>query len=336
VNVRRLVVVAMVGLMGIAASGPATLASPHANRSHGGVATQSVIGRAAPYEYLGWGSPQKPTEVMKATGIRAFTLAFMLAKGGCHPAWDGSRPLTGGHDQAAIRSIRAAGGSVVVSFGGWSGAKLGVRCHTATALAAAYEQVIDTYALKAIDIDIEHTEMASGAVRQRVVNALIMMRQDEARPIAIYITLGVTMNGPDAPGHDLIRRAARAHLAVTGWTAMPFDFGAPVHHMGAVSLKAAEGLKRTLMANYHESADAAYRTMGISSMNGNTDEADESITVQDFHMMLAYARLHHLARFSFWAINRDRPCGHHGTADSCDGIARPQYTFTRIIAHFHG
>ena len=335
-NVRRLVVVAMVGLMGIAAWGPTTLAAAHANHPSGGVAMPAAIGRAAPYEYLGWGSPQKPTDVMKATGIRAFTLAFMLSNGGCHPEWDGYRPLTGGRDQAAIKSIRAAGGSVVVSFGGWSGAKLGEKCHTAAALAGAYEQVIDTYALKAIDIDIEHTEMASGAVRQRVVNALTMVRQDESRPIAFYITLGVTMNGPDAPGHDLIRRAARAHLAITGWTAMPFDFGAPVHHMGAVSLKAAEGLKRTLMANYHESADAAYRTMGISSMNGNTDESDESVTVQDFHMMLNYARLHHLARFTFWSINRDRPCGRKGTGDSCDGIAQRRYTFTKIIAHYHG
>ena len=27
---------------------------------------------------------------MNATGIKAFTMAFVLSSGGCNPAWDGS------------------------------------------------------------------------------------------------------------------------------------------------------------------------------------------------------------------------------------------------------
>src|SRR6185295_1809024 len=63
----------------------------------------------APYEYFGWGNPQSPTSVMSATGIKFFTLAFMLSDGGCNPLWDGSRPLTGGDDQSKINAIRGAG-----------------------------------------------------------------------------------------------------------------------------------------------------------------------------------------------------------------------------------
>lgn len=62
----------------------------------------------APYEYLGWGSPQNPTSVMSATGVKWFTLAFVLSDGSCNPKWDGSRPLTGGNDQSKINAIRAA------------------------------------------------------------------------------------------------------------------------------------------------------------------------------------------------------------------------------------
>src|SRR3954471_19388648 len=100
---------------------------------------------AAPYLYLGWGNPQKPTDVMAATGVKWFTLAFILSDGGCNPKWDGSRPLKGGSDESAIKSIRAAGGDIVVSVGGWSGAKLGEKCSSATALAGAYQKVIDAY-----------------------------------------------------------------------------------------------------------------------------------------------------------------------------------------------
>jgi hypothetical protein len=125
----------------------------------------------APYEYFGWGSPQNPTSVMSATGVRWFTLAFMLSNGDCTAAWDGERPLAGGNDQAKINAIRAAGGDVIVSFGGWSGDKLGEHCSSASALAGAYQRVINAYSLKAIDVDIENTEFGSATVRQRVISA---------------------------------------------------------------------------------------------------------------------------------------------------------------------
>src|SRR3954471_19157573 len=47
--------------------------------------------QAAPYLYEGWGDPPSPSTVMSATGVKWFTMAFMLDSGGCNPAWDGSR-----------------------------------------------------------------------------------------------------------------------------------------------------------------------------------------------------------------------------------------------------
>src|SRR3984957_6474945 len=129
---------------------------------------------AAPYEYLGWGSPQPPADVLAASGVKDLTLAFMLSHGKCNPEWDGERPLLGGSDQRAIEAIRAAGGEVDVSFGGWSGKKLGSSCKTAAALAGAYLKVITAYSLGAIDIDIENGEVTNAKTRKRVVQALSM------------------------------------------------------------------------------------------------------------------------------------------------------------------
>ncbi len=67
----------------------------------------------APYLYKGWGSPPNPTTVMNATGVKWFTMAFVLSNGYCNPQWDGGRPLTGGVDQQTINTIRGAGGDVV-------------------------------------------------------------------------------------------------------------------------------------------------------------------------------------------------------------------------------
>jgi chitinase len=291
---------------------------------------------AAPYEYLGWGSPQPPAGVLAASGVSDLTLAFVLSHGTCDPEWDGSRPLLGGSDAAAIASIRAAGGDVVASFGGWSGRKLGNSCKTAAALAGAYQKVIDAYSLGAIDIDIEHGEIGSASVRKRVVAALAIV--GSANPgIEISITLPTSEAGPEASGRSLIADAAAIGFQPTSWTIMPFDFGAPLADMGHASTRAAEALARDLQAAYGILAEAAYRRVGISSMNGHTDEAAETVTVGDFQTMLAFAQAHHLARLTFWSVNRDRPCAAgHGGGDECSGIAQAPYAFSDIVAQYHG
>jgi chitinase len=298
-------------------------------------ATQPVE-MAAPYEYLGWGNPQPPTQVMAATGVQDLTLAFMLSKGACNPEWDGSRPLLGGADQSTIQAIRAAGGDVAVSFGGWSGKKLGASCKTVAALAGAYQKVITAYSLKAIDIDIEHTEMSNKKVRLRVVDALAAVQQ--ANPgLEISITFGCAETGPDQQGLSLIADAAAIGFQPTAWTIMPFDFDAPVSNMGATSVAAARGLDAALVSAYHLSAAAAYQHVGISSMNGVTDESDETVSTSDFDTMLAFAQANHLARFTFWSVNRDRPCPTgQAASDSCSGVAQAPYAFTSIIAGYHG
>jgi hypothetical protein len=291
---------------------------------------------ASPYEYLGWGNPQPPASVISATGVRDLTLAFILSQGRCNPAWDGARPLSGGADQGAIEAIRAAGGDVVVSFGGWSGRKLGSSCKSASALAGAYQKVIDAYKLKAIDIDIEHGEFTSAATRRRVVAALAIVQA--ANPgLEISITLGTGVGGPERAGQSLIADAAAVGLQPAAWTLMPFDFGVPISDMGQVSIEAVEGLARELSASYHVSTAEALRHSGISSMNGLTDEPDEIVSVEDLQDMLAFAEANHLARLTFWSVNRDRECaGAKQTSDECSGVAQVPYAYTDVIASYHG
>ena len=68
---------------------------------------------------------------MNATGVKWFTMAFVLSNGDCNPQWDGGRPLTGGVDQTTINTIRADGGDVVPSFGGASRQQAGELLHAA-------------------------------------------------------------------------------------------------------------------------------------------------------------------------------------------------------------
>jgi chitinase len=298
------------------------------------LASAPPVELAAPYEYLGWGQPQAPASVMAASGLHDLTLAFILSHGACNPMWDASRPLIGGSDQAAIESIRAAGGDVVVSFGGWSGKKLGSSCKSAGSLAGAYQKVIDAYSLKAIDIDIEHGEASSAKARKRVIEALALVQRSNPG-IEISITFASREGGPEASGRSLIADAAAIGFQPSAWTIMPFDFGRPSTDMGHASIKAAEGLAEDLASAYHLSLSGAYQHAGISSMDGDTDEASETVSLADFQTILAFAQQIHLARLSFWSVNRDRQCG-QGGAEECSGIAQQPYAFSSVLAQYHG
>jgi chitinase len=302
----------------------------------GAVALAQPVEMAAPYEYLGWGDPQAPATVMADTGVGDLTMAFILSKKTCNPEWDGERPLLGGRDQAAIESIRAAGGEVDVSFGGWSGKKLGSSCKTVAALRGAYQKVIDTYGLHAIDIDIEHGEFTNKKTRVRVVEALAAT--EAANPgLEISITMGTAEAGPEKDGLSLIADAAAIGFQPSAWTAMPFDFGPARTDMGHASIRSLEGLAHDVAAAYKISLASAYEHSGVSSMNGETDESSETVSLEDFQTIVEFARQVNLARVTFWAVNRDRPCQAKGAPEEeCSGIAQSPFAFTDMVAGYHG
>jgi hypothetical protein len=286
----------------------------------------------APYYYTGWGNPPNLTTVMNTTGVKWFTMAFMLNSGNCVPKWDGGRALTGGQDQSAINTIRAAGGDVVVSFGGASGPWLEDACSSASALANAYQQVINAYGLKAIDIDIEGTPYNSATDQQKTVDALKTIKANNPG-ITEYITLGSGTGGPDS---SLINRAASSGLVVDGWGIMTFDWGNTTGNQGQLTTQAADGLKNKLKSAYGWSDADAYKHVGISSMNGITDE-HATVTVNDMKTITAYAQQHQIARLTFWSLNRDRQCpGAYPNDDTCSGVAQSAYQFTQTIGAYKG
>src|SRR4029077_12710599 len=100
--------------------------------------------RPAQYEIPLDNNPPDLGSVMAATGQKAFQLAFILAPngGGCSPTWGGTRAVSSDTDAANLISrVRANGGDVSVSIGGYGGTKLGQTCANPDATAAAYQQV---------------------------------------------------------------------------------------------------------------------------------------------------------------------------------------------------
>ncbi|MFE5978216.1 carbohydrate binding domain-containing protein [Streptomyces wedmorensis] len=290
--------------------------------------------QAAPYLYLGWGEPPSATSVMSATGIKTFTMAFILSSGGCNPSWDGQRPLTGGTDQSTINAIRGAGGDIVPSIGGWSGNKLGPNCATAADLAGAYQKVIDAYGLKSIDVDIENTdEFENAAVQDKILTALKTVKADNPG-LKTILTFGTSTTGPTYWGNRLIEQSKALNADIDVFTIMPFDFGGGADMYGN-TVNAANGLKNKLKSTFGWDDATAYAHVGISGMNGLSDQ-QETTSPSTWTQIRDWANTHHIARLAFWAVNRDRACPGGGVTSNCSGISQDTWQFTRITAGFTG
>lgn len=105
--------------------------------------------------------PQPIQEILSGSGENNFVFAFVLACGSqCKPCWDGKHDVVQDTAVAAkVAAVRAAGGDISISFGGYNGVELGSVCRDGQSLANAYAQVIDKYDLTHIDLDIEGDDL---------------------------------------------------------------------------------------------------------------------------------------------------------------------------------
>jgi hypothetical protein len=116
----------------------------------------------APY-YETYLAPNTPTitATAQASGARYFTLAFLQSTGknSCALDWNGNSAQPLGYYSADIASLRAAGGDVIPSFGGFSadqgGTEIADSCASVSQIAADYESVITTLGVTRLDMDVE-------------------------------------------------------------------------------------------------------------------------------------------------------------------------------------
>ncbi|MEU1508885.1 carbohydrate-binding protein [Kitasatospora sp. NPDC005748] len=290
---------------------------------------------SAPYLMPEDNSPPDAAAVMDATGQKAFQLAFILDKGGCSPAWGGTSSIdTDTTMPAVIQTIRAKGGDVSVSVGGYGGNKLGQGCGTPEATAAGYQKVITKYQLKAIDFDLEEPEYENTAAIHNEIGAARILQQNNPG-LYISITTAGTGAGTGWFGQQMLNEAKAQGFTPDNYSIMPFDGGFNGAAAQTAALVAFNGILRT---TFGWTEAQAYAHEGVSLMNGRTDAA-EYFRQADFQTVLDFALAHKLARYTYWSVNRDRQCP--GTVDpglsgSCSSVAQSDWDFTKFTVRFAG
>ncbi len=292
------------------------------------------------------------TTLAQQSGARYFTLAFLetLGKSSCTLAWNGSRSQTvpTGRYLSDIASLRALGGDVVPSFGGWSadqgGTEIGDSCKDVNAIVAAYQSVITTYDVTRLDMDIEGRSLtrADGIDRR---NKAIKLLQDwaasQGRTLHIVYTLPTSPAGLEASGLAVLQNAIANGVRVDIVNIMTFDYYDRVTtDMGAAAISAAQGLFGQLRTLYPaKSAAELWAMQGNTIMPGLDDypRRTEVTRLADAQRVLDFARANGISLLSMWAIQRDNGgCPGSTGSNDCSGIVQNTWDFTHLLAPFTG
>jgi chitinase len=233
-----------------------------------------------------------------------------------------------------ISRIRANGGDVSVSIGGYGGTKLGQTCGSPEATAAAYQQVVSKYALKAIDFDLEEPEYENTAAVHNEIGAARILQQNNAG-LYVSVTTAGTAAGTGWFGTQMLNEAKSQGFTPANFSIMPFDGG---FNGGSSQTSALEAFHTILMNTFGWDSATAYAHEGISQMNGRSD-AGEYFRQADFQTTLDYATSHKLARYTNWSVNRDRQCpdpNQSTTSGTCSSVPQTDWEFTKYSARFAG
>jgi hypothetical protein len=285
----------------------------------------------------------------RASGAKYLTLAFLQSTGthSCSIKWNGnsSQPLN--YYAQDIARLRAAGGDVIPSFGGFSadqgGTEIADSCRTVSRIAAAYELVIRTLHVTRLDMDVEANSLINNAGINRRNEAIALTERWAAAhriPLQVQYTLPVE---PTGLGSEIavLRNAIARDARVTSVNIMVFDYYLPserLQNMAADAISAARSTHRELAALYRgRSAARLWSMIGMTLLPGIDDypNLDEVTSLQNTQRMVRFAQVHHMNFLSIWAIQRDNG-GCPGTHDgnTCSGVKQRTWAFSHLLEHF--
>ena len=337
----------------ILTAGGALATSAQASESRGSVLPAHVFS-----PYFQAYTADSPAALSKASGAKYLTMAFLqtAVTGSCDILWNGdpSTPVAQSTFGADIAKIRARGGDVVPSFGGFSAddtaTEIADSCASVDKIAAAYEKVITTYNVTRLDMDVEDLSLVNtGGIDRR--NKAIAKVQDWAqrhgRTVQIVYTLPTAPDGLEQTGIDVLANAVANHARVDIVNIMTFDYyDDQAHEMATDTKTAAAGLVKTLHTLYpNKSTDRLWQMVGITEMLGIDDYGSggetgplEIFTIADAKKIVDWAGDRNIAELSFWALGRDNgACPGTPGSDNCSGVAQSTWQYTHLMLPFtHG
>jgi len=283
------------------------------------------------------------------SGNKFLTMAFVQTPsvGSCTAYWNGdtSLPVASSSFGSDIATIRANGGDVIPSYGGYAadntGTEIADSCTNVDSIAAQFEKMITTYDITRIDLDIEDNSLTKPAGIDRR-NKAIKKVQDWAaangRLIQFSYTLPTTTSGLAPDGLAVLQNAVTNNAKIDIVNMMTFDYyDNASHNMATDTQTSANGLINQLKGLYPSKTTAQLWSMvGIIEMIGVDDFGPaETFTIANATTVTNWAKAQGIASLSFWALQRDNGgCPGGAAADNCSGVSQSTWQFSKIMQTF--
>jgi hypothetical protein len=298
-----------------------------------GEAPAKAVGGFAPYVDT---SLQPSFDLLKSsekTGVKEFNLAFINSGGECTPKWGGAEDLGSNAVAKQIEDFRAKGGDVRVSFGGANGQELALACNSADQLAEAYGKVVEAFALKEVDFDIEGSTLPNTEANTRRAQAIAKVQQKH-KDLDVSFTLPVLPEGLTQDGTNLLEDAKKNNVKVSAVNIMAMDYGPKYDgDMGKYAIQAATATQKQVKTSLGIDDDAkAWNTVAVTPMIGVNDVNVEVFKTDDAAEVKKFADEKKLAWLSMWSATRDKACpgGPKDQADpTCSSIEQEADAFTK-------
>jgi chitinase len=262
---------------------------------------------AAPYLQITSGDAGDMAADLNASGDEYYTLAFLIPQSGCTPEWEDGGAAVGAFT-SQVNSLKAAGGSAIISFGGESGGELAQTCTSVSSLTAAYANVVNTYGVDRLDFDIEGATLGDTAANTRRNQALAAL-QAENPAVQVDYTLAVAPNGLPSAELGVLQSAQTYGVKVSVVNIMTMDFGNGQNPLSDAE-SAAQATASQLASLYGISTSAAYARMGLTPIAGQNDD-NEFFSQSNASTLESFAASNGVAELSFWEVDGyDKPLGY--------------------------
>ena len=290
-----------------------------------------------------------PVTLSQESGAKYLTFAFIqtASSGSCTAYWDGdtSQPLTSANFGSDISSIQSSGGNVIPSFGGESadnsGTDIADSCTNVNSIAQVYENVITTYNVPRIDLDIEGDSLTNTAGIDRRNEAVAQTESWAAangRSIQFSYTMPATPTGMDSQEQSIIANAISVGASVSVVNLMTFDYYIGTQQEMATDTESAGADLHSQLQSLYPSDSSAqlWNMIGVTEMPGIDDfGSPETFTEADASTVLNWAKSNGISTLSFWALQRDNGgCPGTGGSDSCSGISQSTWFFSNTFEPF--
>jgi hypothetical protein len=285
----------------------------------------------APY-FQSWSSGTL-TEAKKVTGLNSVTLAFAITKGTCALVPDLFNKLSD------ARNYVAAGGQLIISFGGQDGVYAEVACKDDDQLFTMLDKLMRDFRTRRIDWDIEGRQLLNleGTARRTRILARLQAKYSD---LHISFTLPGWLHGLSSDSIDLLTATTRAGVRIDRVNVMTMSFGLEnlktmvtpptVAQASMMTFCATANQLKTIYPN--KSSFQINAMMGITPMIGKNDDG-ATFTLDDARTITNFVRTNKIGFISYWSFQRDRAqtVSDISPIHSFSGVVQSDFQFHNIF-----